>query len=289
MSMARGMLQAVALLALGGCGAGPSPVTAGCEALRQPPVLLVHGSGLGPQSFAALEATLVTQGWPSSHVLAVRLEPADGANLVAARDQLAPAADGLLRAAAEAARRAGCPAPDRLDIVAHSMGAFSSRYYAAWLAPGQVRRWVAIAGANHGTDALCGYSGTGNREMCPAFARTASQSAAQAQLNGTAAEPLDPTPYGVGADQPGVPRIEPTATRRIVYYTIRLAEDPWIQPARSAELDGAGGLRLVPWPVGVRETTPGNLLWEAAVDHDAMPAEPGIVALVLQLLRAPIA
>ncbi len=253
-----------------------------CASLERRPVLMVHGSGLDSSYWAGLRSALEQRGYPGESVRAIDLRPNDGDNVRAAAEQIAPAAIALLSDAAAMAGKAGCRAPRKIDIVSHSMGAFSSRWYAARISPERVHTWIGLAPASHGTDALCGHDGAGNRQMCPAFA----SSGVQADLNGSKGARRDETPFGLGADSHAA-RIAPDATRAIRYFTVRLDPDQWIEPADSAALDGAGDGATQAWPPGVRETSPGNLLWHAGGGHDALPSMPDVIELVLSLLQTP--
>ena len=167
------------------------------------------------------------------------------------------------------------------------MGAVSSRWYAAKLRPDLVRTWIALAGANHGTQALCPFPDEASREMCPAFATKARRQAVQVALNGADGSSVDETPYGLGPDRAGVLRIAPDTTRGVLYLTVRVEPDKWIQPERSALVDGAGGVPIqVPAGVPVRETAPGNFLFEAPVEHDPLLRHPDLLRLVTAMLAA---
>jgi pimeloyl-ACP methyl ester carboxylesterase len=214
----------------------------------------------------------------------VDLSPTNGSNVRAAEQQLRPAALRLLETARASALRAGHRAPPaHLAVVGHSMGAFSGRWLAARILPEKVRLFVSIAGANFGTNALCRLSGEGNREMCPAFAQDRRTNPAQVELNGSAAEPRDPTPFGLGPDPSDGPSVPPDR-RAIAYYTVRFDGDPWIKPNRSAELPGAGGLVLPPAGAGLSETAPGNFLLSPASGHAPPTARPGVIGRVKRLL-----
>src|SRR6266446_6779768 len=99
------------------------------------PVLFVHGHGLSSADWRPLIENLAVSGYPREYLNAVDIVPNTMANVRAAKSVIAPAADSLLVAANAAARRAGYrgEVPRRLDIVAHSMGVVSSRWYAAKL------------------------------------------------------------------------------------------------------------------------------------------------------------
>jgi pimeloyl-ACP methyl ester carboxylesterase len=258
---------------------------ADCVSLERPPVVFVHGSGLKASAWDSMREAMIGRGYPKESLHAIQLEPDDGANVRAAERFIRPAVDGALTSAAAAAKTAGCRAPQRVDLIAHSMGAVSARWYAARIAPQRVRTFVGIAAANHGTDALCGYNGDGNREMCPAFAKSARESAVQFELNGSATHPRDETPYGAGVDSANVPRVAPEPSRTIEYFTVRTEPDEWIRPASSASLDGAGGRPWPPLPAHARETSPGNLLWGTPISHDSLPMDSEVIATVISLLR----
>lgn len=280
-----------AAVALGlALSAGPAP--AGTADPARTPVLFVHGHGLSAADWEPLIAHLVATGYPRDYLHAVDIVPATMANARAAETVIAPAAEALLARARAAGPARDAPA--RIDIVAHSMGAVSSRWYTARLRPDRVRTWIALAGANHGTDALCRLRDDASRELCPAFAGNARTHNLQATLNGTARAAVDETPYGLGPDRPGVPRVPPGGGRSVLYLTVRVEPDAWIQPERSATLDGAGGTPIaVPAGVPARETSPGNFRFEAAVEHDPLLRDPDLHRLVAAMLaardRAPLA
>ena len=253
------------------------------------PVLFVHGHGLSSADWRPLIEYLAANGYAREYLHGVDIVPNTMANAQAATSVIAPAVDSLLARAKTAAQRAGYrgEVPRRLDIVSHSMGVVSSRWYAAKLRPERVRTWIGLAGANHGTQALCPFQDEASREMCPAFASNARTHALQVALNGTERERVDETPYGLGPDRPAVPRIPPDGTRSILYLTVRVEPDDWIQPERSALLDGAGGVPIrVPAGVPVRETSPGNFLFQEQVGHDPLLLHPDLLRLVAAMLAA---
>lgn len=254
------------------------------------PVLFVHGSGLTSSTWTKMIKYLTSIGYPPEYLQAVDLIPRNGSNKRAASMFIEPAVESLLQQATGAARRVGYQGdtPQRIDVVSHSMGAVSSRWYTIKLHPKRVRTWISVAGANHGTNALCGYSGEGNREMCPAFAASSEQSAFQVTLNGTQQKPIDETPFGIGEDRKQVKRIPPDTTRSILYFTIRIEPDRWIKPEHSAILDGAGGLSIsIPSDIPVKETSPGNYLFTKPVKHDPFPGDPDLMRFVVFLLNSP--
>jgi pimeloyl-ACP methyl ester carboxylesterase len=271
-------------------------LTAGCSTARseapdyaRTPVLFVHGHGMSSADWRPLIRYLVDSGYPREYLYAVDIVPNTMANVPAAQSVIAPAAAALLVRANAAAQSAGHrgEVPQQLDIVSHSMGAVSSRWYAAKLHPELARTWISLAGANHGSNALCGFTHEAAREMCPAFATDAKTHALQAALNGTEGAWVDETPYGLGIDRPGAPGVPPDGTRRILYLTVRIEPDHWIQPERSAILDGAGGVPIaVPDGVPVQEASAGNFLFLARVGHDPLVKHRDLIRLVAAMLAA---
>jgi hypothetical protein len=123
--------------------------------------------------------------------------------------------------------------------------------------------------------------------MCPAFASNARTHALQVALNGAEGARVDETPYGLGPDRPAVPRIPSDGVRSILYLTVRVEPDNWIQPEHSALLDGAGGVPIrMPAGVPVRETSPGNFLFQEQVGHDTLLLHPDLLRLVAAMLAA---
>jgi pimeloyl-ACP methyl ester carboxylesterase len=253
------------------------------------PIIFVHGSGLNSQAWNSMIQSLISVGYPPEYVSAINLIPNDGSNLRAATDFIAPTVESLLLQSQRVAKKAGYRGqlPERVDFVSHSMGAFSSRWYAAKIRPDRVRTWIAIAGANYGTNAICPFPSEGNYEICPAFSDSARGNQLQISLNGTPTKPIDPTPYGLGRDAPNIPRIPSDAKRSILYLTIRIEPDEWIKPERSAIIEGAGGVVMkVPQDIPVKETAAGNYLFTAQTNHDALPQHPELMRLVHVLLTA---
>ena len=107
---------------------------------RPDPVLLVHGFRGSSSGWDALESSLRAQGYRSSEIDAI--DYAGDASNVDVAHQIARAADAL-RARTGAAR---------VDVVSHSMGAISTRYWMERLGgAAHVDAWVSLAGVNEGT------------------------------------------------------------------------------------------------------------------------------------------
>jgi pimeloyl-ACP methyl ester carboxylesterase len=285
--MNKGALLAAALLSslLLGCS-----LNARVSPYARTPVLFVHGYGMGSSFFADLRAHLQQQGYPPQLLRAVDLVPNTGANVEAAVNQLEPAVEQFLGElnAYLAANQPGLPAKTRVDLVSHSMGSLSSRWYAARLRPDRVRRWLSLAGANHGSSlaAFAGEVDGGEQDMYPAFAANELESFIQFQLNGSSAPDVDETPYGLGTDSAGVTVVPPDAARSIFYATIAAdGDDIWIDPDSSVQIDGAGGLPF-PLPADLPATvlSPGNFRMTNGIGHDPMLSDPQTMRLAALLL-----
>jgi triacylglycerol lipase len=148
------LLAAVASIALLGIPAA----SARTVATRRPdPVLLVHGFNGSSHGWHALITSLEARGYRASEIDAIDYGR-DTSNVDVAR-QIAHEADALR--ARTGARR--------IDVVSHSMGAISSRYYLERLGgAAHVDAWVSLAGVNEGTIWAYGcYVLTPCREMVP--------------------------------------------------------------------------------------------------------------------------
>lgn len=265
-------------LGLLGCGdpppPSPPPIPVETDFTRTP-VVFVHGRLIGNWTFDSMLDRLVVRGWPKEYLYKVDLVDKDMSNVLAAESQLAPEIEAFLDTvrAVCADRMNSCPNFEKVDLVAHSMGAVSSRWYAAKLRPDRVRTWISLAGANHGSAPNCpGPVNSGKRDLCPAFARSAEENPVQFALNGSPDPDIDESPFGIGADTEGVLAVPPDENRRIFYLTLRVTRDEFVSPPDSPILDGAGGI-VVPFPphLWIEETSPGNYLVTGKMGHDELP------------------
>ncbi len=263
----------VGALLAAACAGPPQPA----EPAGAVPVVFVHGHGTSSAVFTEMIDHLESRGYPASSLLAVDLVPADGSNIAAAERTIAPAVEQLLA-------RSGPASGGKVDIVAHSMGALSSRWYATQVRPDRVRTLVTIAGANHGTDAMCGSPDEGAAELCPAFA--VADNSVQTRLNGTTAAPNDETPYGRGPDRPGTPTLAPESQLRIRYVAVLVPDDQWIRPNPSSELDGADAVPRLPAGAAVTQPRPGNLVFAGPTDHDLILEDEKFFAVLDAVLDA---
>ncbi|GAA2494814.1 triacylglycerol lipase [Streptomyces gobitricini] len=118
------------------------------------PVLFVHGYNGDGSNWNTMADRFESDGWPSSHLRQWTYD-SRRSNTVTA-DQVSTEVDRLLAATGAT----------RVDIVSHSMGGLSSRYYLKNLdGTTKVDAWVSLGGPNHGTDTANGCFDTSCTEM----------------------------------------------------------------------------------------------------------------------------
>ena len=136
------------------------------ENITKNPVFFVHGHGMSSKSWNSLIKYLKKTGYPSRFLRAIQLHPNNGSNIEAAKNQIAPEIDKFLKEINKflLKKHPLVPLKSKVDIVSHSMGGLSSRWYATRVCPNKVHKWISIAGANHGTNDLCPHVGRGGGE-----------------------------------------------------------------------------------------------------------------------------
>jgi triacylglycerol lipase len=136
---------------------GAGVAVAGPSSVVRDPVLLVHGFNGSSGDWRAMVSALRSHGYEASQIDAIDY-PNDASNVDVART-IAREADALMR-------RTGA---SHIDIVSHSMGAISSRYYLERLGgAAHINAFVSLAGVNQGTIWAYGcYVLTPCREMVP--------------------------------------------------------------------------------------------------------------------------
>jgi len=137
------ILTVTVLGVLGAAAVAVSPASAD----TRNPVLFVHGFAGTAFSWNEMVADFRAAGY-GAHELKAWQYNSTRSNVSIAQD-LGDEVEGLLASTGAS----------KVDIVAHSMGSLSSRYYLKNLGgTSKVDDWVSIGGANHGTDAatLCG-------------------------------------------------------------------------------------------------------------------------------------
>jgi triacylglycerol lipase len=122
------------------------------------PILFVHGWNSSGSTWNTMIDRFVAAGYPRSRLLAISYNSNQSNATIA--NQVRDAANAL-RSQTGAAR---------IDVIAHSMGSLSSRYYVRNLGGGSVvDEWVSLGGPNHGTSTayLCYLFSAGCRDMIP--------------------------------------------------------------------------------------------------------------------------
>ncbi len=115
-----------------------------CSPLR--PVILVHGVNGSSENFAVMKQRLLQDGWPANYIYSFdAADPEWGCNL-----DNASAIQALVKQAMDATCQ------PRVDLVAHSMGTLSSRYFIKNLGgAGLVNTYVTLGGMHHGLLSAC--------------------------------------------------------------------------------------------------------------------------------------
>jgi triacylglycerol lipase len=174
---------------------GPSRSVARVSTLAHDPILFIHGWNASASSWNTMVSRFRADGYTSAE-LATWSYLYTQSNAVTAQ-QLALKVDSILAATGAA----------KVDIISHSMGALSARYYVRNLdGAAKVDAWVSLGGVNYGTSAAYVCTSTPCREMWP---------------NSSFIRALDS-----GDDSPGTPR----------YATWRSPCDEFIVPQKNAQL-----------------------------------------------------
>ncbi|MEU0083536.1 triacylglycerol lipase [Streptomyces sp. NPDC006274] len=134
------MAAAGALLAVQASVPAQASSTSGFT-LDSNPILFVHGYNGGSSNWNTMADRFRADGWPSSHLHQWNYDSRQSNTITA--QQLSTEVDRVLAATGA----------DQVDIVSHSMGGLSSRYYLKNLdGTAKTEAWVSLGGPNHGTD-----------------------------------------------------------------------------------------------------------------------------------------
>ena len=194
------LLTLAALAATTGCTETAGPGTGTLPDLKHDPILFVHGYLGSSANWDTMRQRFAADGWQDFELYTY--------NFSFITSNATTAADIRDRVNAIIAKTGAT----KVDIIAHSMGSISSRYYLKNLdGSSKIDAWVSLGGPNHGTDAVeiqnCGSIPC--REIIPG-------SAFLVALNG-------------GDETPGLTR----------YATWRSPCDTTINPGESVILAGA--------------------------------------------------
>ena len=180
-------------------------------ASEKDPVVFVHGFTGSASSFNDMKQWLVSQGWPSDYLYAIQYSNTTGSSIDNAYELQSFIKTVLRQTKAS-----------KVDIVAHSMGGLSTRYYVKYLEGSQkVDDVVTLGSPHHGTNSsYFGLWTQGAREMVPG-------SPFLNDLNN-----IDETPNG--SDSSAV----------IQYTSIYSSADTVINPYTSSIIDGAANVQI---------------------------------------------
>ncbi len=140
-SLSKIFVMACAILALASCTDTSAPGI--LPNLKHDPILFVHGYGGAGANWETMKQRFLTDGWQDFELYASNYSFISSNATTAAeiRDQV----DDIIA-------KTGAT---RVDIISHSMGSISTRYYLKNLGgSSKVDAWVSLAGPNHGTDAV---------------------------------------------------------------------------------------------------------------------------------------
>lgn len=180
-------------------------------ASEKDPVVFVHGFTGSASSFENMKQWLVSQGWPSNYLYAIQYSNTTGSSIDNAYELQSFIKNVLRQTKAS-----------KVDIVAHSMGGLSTRYYVKYLEGAQkVDDVVTLGSPHHGTSSsYFGLWTQGAREMVPG----------SAFLNDLNSE--DETPNGSDSSS------------TIQYTSIYSNSDTVINPYTSSIINGAENIEI---------------------------------------------
>jgi triacylglycerol lipase len=118
------------------------------------PVLFVHGWNSSASTWNTMVSRFKADGWTDAQLMAFSYNTSQS-NATTAQE-IATRVDQLL----------ATNGATRVDIISHSMGGLSSRYYAKNLGgEGKIDAWVSLGGPNHGTNTASTCFSTACTEM----------------------------------------------------------------------------------------------------------------------------
>ncbi len=138
--MRKFFLLAVSAVLLSFVAISPGGGASESQASHHNPILFVHGYTSNAAAWDNMKARFVTDGWESNTLFAYTFSSTQSNATVASA--ISTRVNEIMAATGAA----------KVDIIAHSMGSLSSRYYIKNLG-GQTKvdDWVSLGGPNHGT------------------------------------------------------------------------------------------------------------------------------------------
>ncbi|MET9323398.1 triacylglycerol lipase [Streptomyces sp. NPDC003038] len=141
----------LAALCLNAPPAGAQPAPVGPD-----PIVFVHGWNSNGSTWDTMASRFMADGWPAGHLNQWTYNTSQSNATTAS--QLAQEIDRVLAATGAA----------KVDVVTHSMGGLSARYYTKNLGgDAKVDAWISLGGPNHGTDTAYWCGGASCTEMRP--------------------------------------------------------------------------------------------------------------------------
>jgi triacylglycerol lipase len=149
----------LAAVALAGCSSdllGPEGLRRTITPPAHNPIIFVHGWHGTASTWTTMIGRFKTDGWTDAEIYNFTYN-SDQSNATTAK-LLSAKVDSVLAATGAT----------RVDIISHSMGALSTRYYAKNLGgDGKIDAWVSLGGPNHGTQTAYACFSTACQEMYP--------------------------------------------------------------------------------------------------------------------------
>jgi triacylglycerol lipase len=148
------------LFVLAGCERGgifaPEGASKAVVAPERHPILFVHGWNSSGSVWNTMIANFKADGWTASQLVNWSYNTSQSNATTAA--QIRTKVDSILLATGAT----------KVDVITHSMGGLSSRYYAKNLGgDAKIDAWVSLGGPNHGTTTAYGCFATSCVEMRP--------------------------------------------------------------------------------------------------------------------------
>jgi triacylglycerol lipase len=113
----------------------------GCPTLTHNPILFVHGWNSSSSAWNTMVSRFQADGWTTPELNNWSYNYSQSNATTAS--QIATKVDSILKATCAT----------KVDLISHSMGGLSTRYYVKNLGGGaKVDEWVSLGGPNHGTD-----------------------------------------------------------------------------------------------------------------------------------------
>jgi triacylglycerol lipase len=113
----------------------------GCPTLTHNPILFVHGWNSSSSTWTTMVSRFQADGWTTPELNNWSYNYSQSNATTAS--QIATKVDSILKATCAT----------KVDLISHSMGGLSTRYYVKNLGGGaKVDEWVSLGGPNHGTD-----------------------------------------------------------------------------------------------------------------------------------------